>query len=53
MLQAYAGKVRSDLDHNALKPAAWRVDNYLEGEDEADVGIGALVCCTRLWLLLD
>ena len=42
-VQAYAGKVRADLDHNALKPAVWRVDNYLDGEDEADLGISALV----------
>ena len=41
--QAYAGKVRTDLDHDALKPPAWRVDNYLDGEDSADEGLGALV----------
>lgn len=35
-LQAYAGKVRSGIDHKALKPAAWRVDDYLNvDEDEA------------------
>ena len=42
-MQAYAGKVRSELDHEALKPAAWRIDNYLEGEDSADEGLGALI----------
>ena len=34
--QAYAGKVRNDIDHEVLKPAAWRADNYLEGDDDAD-----------------
>ncbi|KAK9814959.1 hypothetical protein WJX73_003220 [Symbiochloris irregularis] len=34
--EAYAGKVREDIDHEMLKPAAWRADNYLEGDDEAD-----------------
>ncbi len=24
--QAYAGRVRKDIDHEALKPAAWRID---------------------------
>lgn len=34
--QAYAGRVRKDIDHKALKPAAWRVDDYLTlDEDEA------------------
>ena len=34
--QAYAGRVRKDIDHRALKPAAWRVDDYLTlDEDEA------------------
>lgn len=35
-MQAYAGRVRKDIDHKALKPAAWRVDDYLNvNEDEA------------------
>ena len=35
-MQAYAGRVRNDIDHKALKPAAWRVDDYLNvDEDEA------------------
>ena len=24
--EAYAGRVRKDIDHEALKPAAWRID---------------------------
>lgn len=32
----YAGKVRSDLDHRAYMPAAWRVDEYLDGEGEGE-----------------
>lgn len=34
----YAGEVRTDIDHRAYMPAAWRVDDYLGGEDEADAG---------------
>ena len=41
-VQAYAGKVRNDIDHEQLKPAAWRVDDYLEGDDEADYDIAAI-----------
>ena len=38
MFQAYAGKVRTDIDHNSYKPAAWRVDSYLDAsDDEQDV----------------
>ena len=39
--QAYAGKVRKDIDHNAYKPAAWRVDSYLDESDEEDI-VGSL-----------
>ena len=36
--QAYAGKVRTDINHDAYKPAAWRVDSYLdESDDDQDV----------------
>lgn len=43
-MQAYAGKVREDIDHEMLKPAAWRADNYLEGDDDADnADIGSLI----------
>lgn len=40
-MQAYAGKVRTDIDHNAYKPAAWRVDSYLDEPDEEDL-VGSL-----------
>lgn len=33
-MQAYAGKVRTDIDHDAYKPAAWRVDSYLDASDD-------------------
>ncbi|KAL3146243.1 hypothetical protein ABBQ32_002946 [Trebouxia sp. C0010 RCD-2024] len=39
--EAYAGKVRTDIDHNAYKPAAWRVDSYLDEPDEEDL-VGSL-----------
>ncbi|PRW58227.1 peptidyl-prolyl cis-trans isomerase CYP57 [Chlorella sorokiniana] len=29
----YSGKVREDIDHRAYMPAAWRIDDYLGGED--------------------
>ena len=32
--RGYAGKVREDIDHKAYLPAAWRVDDYLEGDAE-------------------
>lgn len=40
--QAYAGRVRGDIDHEALKPAAWRVDGYLDGVEEEDLSLDAL-----------
>lgn len=33
-VQGYDGKVASDIDHKAYMPAAWRVDEYLDGEDD-------------------
>ncbi|DBA82190.1 hypothetical protein WJX77_010418 [Trebouxia sp. C0004] len=39
--EAYAGKVRNDINHDAYKPAAWRVDRYLDGSDDEDI-IGSL-----------
>lgn len=41
-MQAYAGKVRTDIDHNAYKPAAWRVDAYLDESDEEEDLVGSL-----------
>ena len=41
-MQAYAGRLRGDIDHEALKPAAWRVDGYLEGVEEEDLSLDAL-----------
>eukprot|EP00873_Tetraselmis_striata_P045241 jgi/Tetstr1/465505/TSEL_010174.t1 len=32
----YSGKVRDDIDHRMLMPAAWRVDDYLSIDDEDD-----------------
>lgn len=42
MVQAYAGKVRTDIDHNAYKPAAWRVDSYLDESDVEEDLVGSL-----------
>ncbi|KAL0031312.1 hypothetical protein WJX79_002596 [Trebouxia sp. C0005] len=39
--EAYDGKVRTDINHDAYKPAAWRVDRYLDGSDDEDI-IGSL-----------
>ncbi|KAK9819770.1 hypothetical protein WJX72_002180 [[Myrmecia] bisecta] len=36
----YDGKVRTDIDHDLLKPAAWRVDSYLD--EEEDIGFEGL-----------
>lgn len=33
--------MRNDIDHDAYKPAAWRVDRYLDGSDDEDI-IGSL-----------
>ena len=42
--QAYDGQVRQDLNHDLLKPAAWRIENYLDGDDDADHGnVGTLM----------
>ncbi len=30
----YAGEVRQDIDHRAYMPAAWRLDDYLVGDDD-------------------
>ena len=35
-MQAYAGKVNNDINHDAYRPAAWRVDRYLDEEDDED-----------------
>ena len=35
-MQAYAGKVNNDINHDAYRPAAWRVDRYLDEEDDGD-----------------
>ena len=34
--EGYRGEVRQDVDHKAYMPAAWRVDNYLEGDEDDD-----------------
>ncbi|KAG2482855.1 hypothetical protein HYH03_018246 [Edaphochlamys debaryana] len=36
--KAYAGQVRSDIDHRAYMPAAWRVDDYLAEDGEGGEG---------------
>ena len=33
-MQGYDGKVRDDIDHDAMMPAAWRVDKYLDEEED-------------------
>jgi hypothetical protein len=33
-VQGYDGKVAADIDHKAYMPAAWRVDEYLDGDDD-------------------
>lgn len=38
-MQAYAGRVRNDIDHDQLKPAAWRADNYLDGDSDDDLDV--------------
>jgi hypothetical protein len=30
--KGYAGKVRTDIDHSTYMPAAWRADDYLDGD---------------------
>ena len=41
--EAYAGRVRKDIDHEALKPAAWRIDALQVGTpDDATVGAAAV-----------
>ncbi len=32
VVQAYDGKVRKDLDHDQLMPAAWRLEKYLDAD---------------------
>lgn len=44
MQQAYDGKVRKDLDHEQLMPAAWRLEKYLDadGDGDDDLSLDAL-----------
>lgn len=42
LLQAYNGKVRSDLDHDQLMPAAWRLEKYLDADDDEDIKLDSL-----------
>lgn len=35
-MQAYDGKLRRDVDHERLMPAAWRLEKYLDVEDDGD-----------------
>lgn len=35
-MQAYNGQVAKDIDHEALMPAAWRLDKYLDADVDAD-----------------
>ncbi|CAK0747412.1 hypothetical protein CVIRNUC_001763 [Coccomyxa viridis] len=37
--EAYSGQVAKDVDHEALMPAAWRLDRYLDADVEADEDI--------------
>ncbi|KAI3433422.1 hypothetical protein D9Q98_003237 [Chlorella vulgaris] len=39
----YDGKVRKDIDHRAYMPAAWRIDDYLDGgDDDEDLDLSSL-----------
>jgi peptidyl-prolyl cis-trans isomerase SDCCAG10 len=42
MLQAYDGQVRQDLDHDKLMPAAWRLEKYLDADDDEDITLDSL-----------
>lgn len=34
--EGYKGEVRQDVDHRTYMPAAWRSDNYLDGDESDD-----------------
>jgi peptidyl-prolyl cis-trans isomerase SDCCAG10 len=43
MLCAHFLQVRQDIDHRSYMPAAWRVDEYLnQEEDEEDFDLSSL-----------
>ena len=40
-------QVRSDLDHRAYMPAAWRVDEYLDAEEDDEAAAGDSLAALR------
>lgn len=50
-MQAYDGKVRKDLDHDKLMPAAWRLEKYLDadGDGDDDLSLDALRAHTLVY----
>lgn len=43
-MQAYNGQVAKDVNHEALMPAAWRLDRYLDADvdDDEDISMASL-----------
>ena len=43
-MQAYNGQVAKGVDHEALMPAAWRLDKYLDADvdDDEDISLASL-----------
>jgi hypothetical protein len=39
ILQGYNGKVDDGIDHKTYLPAAWRVDDYLDGDDDVSMDL--------------
>lgn len=44
VLQAYNGQVRQDAAAEQLLPAAWRLEKYLDAEDDDSYSLGSLRC---------
>lgn len=42
--QAYSGQVRQDAGAEALLPAAWRLEKYLDADDDAGYSLASLRC---------
>ena len=43
-MQVYNGQVAKDVDHEALMPAAWRLDRYLDADvdEDEDISLASL-----------
>lgn len=37
--RGYDGKVDKNINHRMTMPAAWRVDDYLDGSDDDDLSV--------------